>query len=158
MTVMRATGSYGTNKWLSGYVNNRVIIPTEEEKQLFKEFMHQTLLRPQSSEKAGNRILAYGAWARIPLFLVLQEQTLKVPIQFLFGDDDWIHNKYRNDGSVERLLTEGFLHADSRYHIVERSGHHVYIDNFKRVAGYILDFCEGQEVADNYLILSNYEF
>ena len=40
MSLMRAAGKYGTNKFLNGYVNEHVLIAFEEEKELFKELMH----------------------------------------------------------------------------------------------------------------------
>ena len=77
---------------------------------MFKEFMHQTLLRPKSSESAGTMIFSFGAWARKPLFTDLDNKLLKIPVMFLFGDDDWIHNHIRNDGSIDKLLIEDKLH------------------------------------------------
>ena len=37
--IAKVVGSYGVNRWLSSYVNERVLIATEQEKQLFKQLM-----------------------------------------------------------------------------------------------------------------------
>ena len=65
MAWFRLTGKYGTQKWLS---KKRVLIPSQEEDTQFKEFMHQIVLRPKSSENTATRILSYGAFARLPLY------------------------------------------------------------------------------------------
>ena len=64
-----------------------------------------TQRRPGSSENAVTMLLQYGAWARIPLVTVLQKNKLDIPLQILFGDDDWINNNVRNDGSIPALLS-----------------------------------------------------
>lgn len=87
-SIMRMGGSLTAGKMLEKYVNNRITLASEEEKESMKDLLHQTVMRPCSSEVAITMVLKFGAYAREPLLYILPK--LKVKVSFLYGDQDWM--------------------------------------------------------------------
>ena len=56
--------------------------------------------------------------------------ALKIPITFVYGDNDWM-DPVGGYGSVENLRKAG--NSQGQLYIVPHSGHHVYLDNPKAV-------------------------
>ena len=73
-------------------------------------------------------ILAPGAHARLPM--VDRIDALKIPVTFVYGDNDWM-DPVGGYASVENLRKAG--NGQGRMYIVPHSGHHVYLDNPKAV-------------------------
>ena len=86
--MIRAAGSLLADNWIGKYVNNRMIVNTQEERDAVKNLIHQMVMRSCSSEVAITMILKFGAYAREPLVNFLPK--LKMKVAFLYGDQDWM--------------------------------------------------------------------
>ena len=68
---MRAGGSLAAGNMLGKYINNRMTIASQEEKDCVKNLLHQSIMKPCSSEVAITMVLKFGAYAREPLINLL---------------------------------------------------------------------------------------
>ena len=121
-SLMRYTGYYGANSFLTSYVNRRLNVESQDERLAFRDLLLQCTMRSSSSEISITMILEYGAWARMPMKDRIKD--INVPICFLYGEWDWMCVQ------VARQLEErGELKPG--YHIaqIEKAGHHLYVDN-----------------------------
>ena len=148
-SVLRGMGWYAANKLLTGYVNRRLLLDSEQEKEAFKNLLVQITMRDKSSEVAITTILEFGAWARHPMRDRIKE--ISVPICFLYGDVDWM-NRSVADGCVER----GEVLPGSFVATVEQAGHHLYVDNALGVVGNILKFVFNEAKQSEFLSETNY--
>jgi len=78
-------------------------------------------------------LLAPGAYARMPL--VDRVAALKIPVTFVYGDNDWMDVNGGRD-AVENMRRAG--NPDGRLHVVKNAGHHLYLDNPQAVNGLLL--------------------
>jgi len=143
-SILRGLGWYTANKMLTNYVNRRLFLDSDQEKEAFRDLLVQITMRDKSSEVAITMILEFGAWARAPMRDRIKE--IGVPICFLYGDVDWM-NRSVADGCVER----GEVLPGSFVATVEQAGHHLYVDNCMGVVGNILKFVYGPQKQDDFL-------
>ncbi|KAF7790111.1 hypothetical protein EIP86_001063 [Pleurotus ostreatoroseus] len=90
--------------------------------------MHEYILNITLAKGSGeySHLLAPGAHARRPI--VDRIHDVKVPVTFIYGDQDWMDPQGGYD-SVENLRKAG--NGKGRMYIVPHAGHHVYLDNPK---------------------------
>eukprot|EP00123_Amoebidium_parasiticum_P006568 comp17483_c0_seq1/m.16984 comp17483_c0_seq1/g.16984 ORF comp17483_c0_seq1/g.16984 comp17483_c0_seq1/m.16984 type:complete len:343 (-) comp17483_c0_seq1:773-1801(-) len=127
-SVIRSTGPLG--RWLNdGYVHRRFGAHLKEfEREALAAYLYQLNCGKASGEYALNTILSVGAWARRPLVKRLHE--MKVPTSFFYGAHDWMDKAGAETASK-------IMSVPTSIHIVEKAGHHLYMDNpkeFNKVA------------------------
>lgn len=115
-------GSLAANNMLGKYIDNRMPFQTKEEKDCVKSLLHQTVMKPCSSEVAVTMILKFGAYAREPLINLLPNLQMKVA--FLYGDQDWM-----DQDPADELLSFGHLKDGSSVVTVPQAGHNLIVDN-----------------------------
>lgn len=69
-------------------------------------------------------ILAPGAFAHYPL--ADRIAPIKIPVSFLYGSNDWM-DVQGGHSACEHLREAG--NTDTGVRIIERAGHHLYLDN-----------------------------
>ncbi|GAQ91164.1 lysophosphatidic acid acyltransferase/triacylglycerol lipase/phosphatidylcholine hydrolase, CGI-53 homolog [Klebsormidium nitens] len=105
---------------------------TEEERQLFTEYMYHTIAARGSGELALKHIFQLGAYARQPLLDKVAE--LKVPTTFIYGMQDWMD--YRAGELATKLMT-----VPSEVIRVPTAGHYVFMDNAPGFHAAVLTAC-----------------
>lgn len=148
-TILRKSGYYGANRMLRGFVNRRLRLESPEESEACKELLLQTNLRDISSEVCITMILGFGAFARIPLEPKLPDLTM--PVCFLYGQWDWMSR-----ASADKLMDAGKLKHGSMVSTIEKSGHHLYVENGEGCVGDVFKFVFGQNAKDAFLQEVNY--
>jgi len=105
-------------------------ISSDEERSLVIEFLKQSLLRPQSSERAILHIADHRNFAKEPLIDEIPQ--LEMPYRIIFGEHDWMYRQYLNGEQIENadLIT------------VEKAGHRLHFDNPAKTNHYILSFID----------------
>lgn len=118
------------DKSLTDYCNQRTLIRSDDEKSVLKEFMKQSILRPQSSEVAITHILTPNKFAKFPL--IDDFTNLSLPILILFGDDDWmLHQLQDSDQEIDIPIIQ-----------VEIAGHHLHLDNPIKTNYHVMNFID----------------
>ncbi|KZT27023.1 alpha/beta-hydrolase [Neolentinus lepideus HHB14362 ss-1] len=123
--VVRSTLFWGP-MLVGKYSSRRFSGLTDEETRNIHDYIMNITLAKGSGEYCISHILAPGAHARIPL--VDRVAALKIPVTFVYGDQDWMDPQGGTD-SVENLRKAG--NGNGRMYIVPHAGHHVYLDNPK---------------------------
>ncbi|KAI0688557.1 alpha/beta-hydrolase [Cytidiella melzeri] len=108
------------------YSSRRFIGLDMEDTKAMHEYILNITLAKGSGEYCISHILAPGAHARRPLVDRIHE--VKVPVTFVYGDQDWM-DPDGGAASVENLRLAG--NGKGRMYIVPHAGHHVYLDNPK---------------------------
>ncbi|KAI8847827.1 Alpha/Beta hydrolase protein [Chytridium lagenaria] len=137
--ILRATGPFGprlTHRLIGGRFPN---LPAED-RRLLADYMYSiSASAPPAGEYALNALMklvldgpARGVFARNPvadrLLVMLQNlkdikgDTLRAPIEILFGDTDWMLKK---DHFELPLVKKGL----AKITVVRGAGHHIYLDN-----------------------------
>ncbi|KAK2466488.1 hypothetical protein APHAL10511_002130 [Amanita phalloides] len=130
--VVRASLFWGP--WLIGkYSSRRFFGLAEEDTRDMHDYIMNITLAKGSGEYCISHILAPGAHAHSPL--VDRIPALKIPITFVYGEQDWMDPQGGID-SVERLRQAG--NGQGRMYIVNNAGHHVYLDNPEAVNGLLV--------------------
>jgi cardiolipin-specific phospholipase len=115
-TVLRKSGYWGANWLLMRYATGRLRLRDRQEAEACKEFLLQTNMRQLSSESSITMILAFGAFAKIPLVDLLE--TVAAPICFLYGESDWMSRT-----APDELIQQGKLKEGSVVRTIENAGH-----------------------------------
>ncbi|KAK4683550.1 cardiolipin-specific phospholipase, partial [Tremellales sp. Uapishka_1] len=122
-SVLRAMGPWGP-MMVGGYSRRRFAAQSEEDVRDLHNYIYNTSIMKGSGEYCISHILAPGAHARTPI--VDRIGKVKVPVTFLYGDNDWMDMK-GGHASVVELNKAG--NTKARVHVVPKAGHHVYLDN-----------------------------
>ncbi|WWC65600.1 uncharacterized protein I303_108220 [Kwoniella dejecticola CBS 10117] len=122
-TFLRSAGPFGP-MWVGKYSSRRFAAQSEEDVRDLHSYIYGTSIMKGSGEYCISHILAPGAYARIPI--VDRINRLKVPVTFMYGDNDWM-DVDGGHASVKALKEAGNLNA--RCHVVPKAGHHLYLDN-----------------------------
>jgi len=120
--VMRGIGYFPAKKLATKFVESRMELETEEEREAMSELVVQTSMKPVSSMVCITIILMAGAWAHHPIRERLPEIT--VPICFMYGDRDWMGR-----ASADNLLAAGRLREGSEVHTIINAGHQMMVIN-----------------------------
>jgi pimeloyl-ACP methyl ester carboxylesterase len=117
--IIRFFGPFGSS-FFSRYTTNRFRHLEEEELKLFHDYLYHISSQPGSGEYSLSAILHEGAWAKYSLEERIHD--LNMPVTFLYGTEDWMdHNGAL--GVVNKIK------HSTRIILLEKSGHHLYIDN-----------------------------
>ncbi|KAH0587258.1 hypothetical protein H2248_006062 [Termitomyces sp. 'cryptogamus'] len=125
--VVRSTFVWGP-MLIGKYSSRRFMGLSEEDTRDIHDYITNITLAKGSGEYCISHILAPGAHARLPL--VDRISALKIPITFVYGDDDWMDPEGGRQ-AVENLRQAG--NGKGRMYIINYAGHHVYLDNVKAV-------------------------
>lgn len=88
-SILRATGSVGTSALLNKFLKGRMqLLEGGEHQRALKNYLHQILLRPKSSEHCIHTMFEIGAWAKKPL--IERIPGLQLEIAFFYGQFDWM--------------------------------------------------------------------
>ncbi|KAG7097179.1 hypothetical protein E1B28_004553 [Marasmius oreades] len=110
------------------YSSRRFSGLTQEDTRDMHDYILNITLAKGSGEYCISHILAPGAHARMPI--VDRISPLKIPVTFVYGDQDWMDPEGGAD-SVEALRQAG--NGQGRMYLINNAGHHVYLDNPKAV-------------------------
>ncbi|EMD40463.1 hypothetical protein CERSUDRAFT_111063 [Gelatoporia subvermispora B] len=123
--VVRSTVFWGP-MLVGKYSSRRFIGLSEEDTRAMHDYILNITLAKGSGEYCISHLLAPGAHARRPL--VDRVAALKIPVTFVYGDQDWMDPQGGTE-SVENLRKAG--NGQGKMYIVPHAGHHVYLDNSK---------------------------
>lgn len=128
-SIMRYLGPF-SHKFAEFMVGDRITSLNIEEKAVIKTYLEQINLLPGSGEYGLAYILYPGAWARNPLCNRIN--SLKVPMAFYYGDNDWL----KPDGAeqVQQKAVGQVL-----IFTITNSDHHLYWDNPKELVEKIFE-------------------
>mmetsp|Transcript_17661 Transcript_17661/g.16902 ORF Transcript_17661/g.16902 Transcript_17661/m.16902 type:complete len:178 (+) Transcript_17661:376-909(+) len=88
--IMRCSGSCCANRLLKSFVNRRFASLPPNERELYKQYLHQTLLMGGSTEYA---IFVCFNMYMFPKHALVEEDRLggiKIPVSFFYGQYDWM--------------------------------------------------------------------
>ncbi|WWC95304.1 hypothetical protein V866_002165 [Kwoniella sp. B9012] len=122
-SILRSVGPFGP-LWVGKYSSRRFAAQSEEDVRDLHSYIYGTSIMKGSGEYCISHILAPGAYARIPI--IDRINRLKVPVTFMYGDNDWMDVKGGED-SVKLLEESG--NTQSSCHVIPKAGHHLYLDN-----------------------------
>ena len=99
------------------------------------DYLYEITRAPASGEYALNSILrppvaAGGIVARMPLELLIKARPDEFPVLTLFGDHDWL----ASPAAIRAAQRIGDLE------IIQRAGHHLYLDNSSSFNRAVLQF------------------
>ncbi|KIR29587.1 cardiolipin-specific phospholipase [Cryptococcus deuterogattii LA55] len=131
-SILRTAGPFGP-LWVGKYSSRRFAKQTEEDVRDLHAYIYGTSVMKGSGEYCISHILAPGAYARIPILDRIDR--LKVPVTFMYGDNDWMDVQGGHD-SAAALAKAG--NNNCSVHVVPDAGHHLYLDN-PEVSNKLLD-------------------
>ncbi|WVO23328.1 uncharacterized protein IAS62_004678 [Cryptococcus decagattii] len=131
-SILRTAGPFGP-LWVGKYSSRRFARQTEEDVRDLHAYIYGTSVMKGSGEYCISHILAPGAYARIPILDRIDR--LKVPVTFMYGDNDWMDVQGGHD-SAAALAKAG--NNNCSVHVVPDAGHHLYLDN-PEVSNKLLD-------------------
>ncbi|KAF8803840.1 alpha/beta-hydrolase [Phlegmacium glaucopus] len=112
------------------YSSRRFSNLTPEERRDMHDYIMNITLAKGSGEYCITHILEPSTHARMPLVDRIANLRKDMHVTFVYGAHDWM-DKNGGEQSVEALKKAG--NRNGRVHIVDNAGHHVYLDNVKRV-------------------------
>ena len=116
---------------------------SEEQIKVIADYLYHITAAPGSGEYSMNSLLVPlvradtsrpGVFAREPL--VHKMNSLSIPINVLYGDNDWLYHKHECDSAISHLRREGL---EISLNVIPKSGHHLYLDNPEDVNNFILN-------------------
>ncbi|OJD31750.1 alpha beta [Diplodia corticola] len=147
-SIIRMAGPLGP-RLTSGWTSRRFAHLPQNEALALHDYSYALFRQRGSGEYALAHILAPGAFARDPLIrrihrLGRQHGERGVPVTFMYGDHDWMD--VNGGRAAEKIIKaesaralEGMTEAerkrdngDARVVVVEKAGHHLYLDNPER--------------------------
>lgn len=122
-SVLRGIGPWGP-MLVGTYSKRRFSAQSPEDIRDLHAYIWSTSVLKGSGEFCISHILAPGAYARMPI--VDRIGALRIPVTFMFGDNDWMDVKGGYQSQKE-LAKAGNDKVD--VHVVPSAGHHLYLDN-----------------------------
>lgn len=89
--IMRCCGKCCVNGLMKNYIKRRFASVPKEEMDDYKIYLHQTLLRPGSTEYAIFIIFNHLMFAHHALDTKDRLGGIPIPVSFYFGDKDWMY-------------------------------------------------------------------
>ncbi|KAK1923840.1 Alpha/Beta hydrolase protein [Papiliotrema laurentii] len=120
---LRNMGPWGP-MFAARYTQRRFSAQSEEDRRDIHAYIYNTSILKGSGEYCISHLLAPGAYARIPI--VDRINKVKVPVTFMYGDNDWM-DVDGGHASVAELKKAG--NHQGQVHVVPKAGHHLYLDN-----------------------------
>ncbi|WOO84790.1 putative cardiolipin-specific deacylase, mitochondrial [Vanrija pseudolonga] len=122
-SVLRGIGPWGP-MLVGKYSSRRFASQSADDVRDLHSYIYGTSTLKGSGEFCISHILKPGAYARLPL--IDRVDKLKIPVSFLYGDNDWMDLDGGRD-AVKVLEKAG--NAAGSFHVVPQAGHHLYLDN-----------------------------
>lgn len=122
-SVLRGIGPWGP-MLVGKYSSRRFASQSADDVRDLHSYIYGTSTLKGSGEFCISHILKPGAYARLPL--IDRVDKLKIPVTFLYGDNDWMDLDGGRD-AVKVLEKAG--NAAGSFHVVPQAGHHLYLDN-----------------------------
>ncbi|TXT13058.1 hypothetical protein VHUM_01459 [Vanrija humicola] len=122
-SVLRGIGPWGP-MLVGKYSSRRFASQSPDDVRDLHSYIYGTSTLKGSGEFCISHILKPGAYARLPL--IDRVDKLKIPVSFLYGDNDWMDLDGGRD-AVKVLEKAG--NAAGSFHVVPQAGHHLYLDN-----------------------------
>jgi cardiolipin-specific phospholipase len=119
------------------YSSRRFPSLTEDETRDFHDYILNITLAKGSGEYCISHLLKPGAFARLPLVDRVHGLRKDLPVTFAYGSHDWMDVEGGQE-CVKVLRQLGNKNA-SDVVLVDRAGHHLYIDNQKVVNKMLVD-------------------
>jgi len=124
--VIRKLGPLGGKRLMSGYVEKR--FGEDILKEPWGEYLyHNAACTSVSGEAALNELLTVGAWARRPLHARILNLDPALPVDFVYGDVDWMDHRHADRVAAEAARLNPKRHL--RVHVLGQAGHHLHMDN-----------------------------
>lgn len=127
-SLVRKAGPLGS-KLVSGWSSRRFAKLPRKESNLLHRYAYAIFQSPGSGEYMLNYLLAPGADARFPL-INRGIEKLNCSVSWWYGREDWM------DVHGGRLCSKKIndYHGEERSDVleIEDSGHHLYLDNYKK--------------------------
>lgn len=118
----------------------RLKFENKEEREVFNACMAQSMLLPTSSEKAVFYLVLYPAtFSTVPLEAEFSKEKMPYPIEFVFGDKDWMSP----EGARRVSKSQNF-----KFYTASNSGHHCYFDNTKELYDALMGNKEPEKIED----------
>mmetsp|Transcript_15532 Transcript_15532/g.28163 ORF Transcript_15532/g.28163 Transcript_15532/m.28163 type:complete len:333 (-) Transcript_15532:25-1023(-) len=118
---------------LSSYMTQFLKHVDERTRDAIVNYLEMINLLPPSGEHALPILFKPGAWANNPLSLRLI--NFPRPILFVSGRNDWV----TSDGGLETSQNSPYI---VQVTIIDRSGHHLYIENPEELCNVVKDFIQ----------------
>ncbi|ORY35011.1 Alpha/Beta hydrolase protein [Naematelia encephala] len=120
---LRSMGPWGP-MFAGRYSLRRFAAQSEEDIRDLHAYIYNTSILRGSGEYCISHILAPGAYARVPI--VDRIAQVKVPVTFLYGDNDWMDV---DGGRASLKVLKEAGNDNCSVHVVPNAGHHLYLDN-----------------------------
>ena len=135
-TLVRKAGPLGS-KVVSGWSFRRFAKLCPREARLLHKYAYGIFQSPGSGEYLLNYLLAPGADARLPL-IERGIHKLRCKLSWWYGKEDWMDIK---GGQLCSNIVNSYYDDKSRSDVleIEDSGHHIYLDNFKKFNKLLVD-------------------
>jgi len=168
-SLVRWAGPLGP-RLVSGWTSRRFAHLPADEFQALHDYSYSLFRQKGSGEYALAYILTPGVFARSPLIRRIRgvgrqdvvredgsEREKGLPVVFLYGDHDWMDVKGGFDAKdildeEKKAVTEGLSvqeqakdNGSARVVIIDKAGHHVYLDNPNRFNHIVEEEMEGVE-------------
>lgn len=124
-SILRGIGPWGP-LLVGKYSSRRFASQSAEDVRDLHAYIYGTSVMRGSGEFCISHLLAPGAFARMPM--VDRMGGLKVPVTFMYGDNDWMD--VEGGRAAKKVLAQNG-NEDVDVHVVSEAGHHLYLDNPK---------------------------
>lgn len=131
-SILRGIGPWGP-MLVGKYSSRRFAAQSSDDVRDLHSYIYGTTVLKGSGEFCISHILAPGAYARMPI--VDRIDKLKVPVTFLYGDNDWMDVE---GGYASQKVLAKAGNRNVGVHVIPGAGHHLYLDN-PTVTNRILD-------------------
>lgn len=129
--LVRMSGDTRGRRAIRDVLQRRITNLTDAETYLLAEYLYNITVAAPSGEFAMNSLLrpgvgkgTIGVFAREPLDPLLLQLAPHIELKVLYGDHDWMRP---NEASARSVIQQ--LGERASLHIIEKAGHHLYMDN-----------------------------
>jgi len=126
LSIIRAAGPYGPGliaKFRADIANKFEKI--YDDTSIVSSYIYHLNAQDATGEQAFSQITHSIAWARKPMINRLPDLDKNIPITLMYGSQTWMDSAAGWELKVK-------LGSRADYHIIERAGHHIYVDNYKQ--------------------------
>jgi pimeloyl-ACP methyl ester carboxylesterase len=117
---------------IDGYISRRHAILSENYKKVMADFIYHLLMNPSTSECGLMVLFSQDLQAHLPLGATnkLSNPELRVPVSFVFGDNDWMRFT-EDDYGKEVVKATQQTQPENHFYICHISGHNLHTENPK---------------------------
>lgn len=122
-SIVRYAGPFGSY-FVSGWTCRRFAMLSSTEQKLLHQYAYRIFNAKGSGEYVLNYLLAAGGIPRRPL--IKEIHNIQCDVVWCYGTEDWMD---LHGGRICKDVINNSTRYKSRYVILERSGHHLFLDN-----------------------------